>query len=343
MQYDKPYRSTQELIDILIHDHHLTIIDREKAEHILNFIPYYDLVNGYKDHFMDENDTFIDETSIEDLYAFHMFDRGFQNILFEFSVIIEDYFKNILAQTLAKNCGVAHMDYLSPQYYIPHKKALHRDALLKKLIRSAEEPQDNPSRFYAQNHNHIPPWILLKNVTFSNAINLYMLLKRDYKNEITNRLIPGNYPVDQKFPIALYALTVIRKFRNVIAHNLKFTTFNCQRYNNNLNKEVLKHFISPNLISPKDLHNKVIFGGIYGYIVLAFSLIPDRLTKLELIDKLAQYIVGNSTTRSNAEARQFWDNLARKYCMLTNIPHALIHYLFEYGHELVLDEDTYIL
>lgn len=54
--YDKPYKSIDELLDILATRHHLMIEDKDTAKNILKFVPYYDLINGYKDCFMDDAD-----------------------------------------------------------------------------------------------------------------------------------------------------------------------------------------------------------------------------------------------------------------------------------------------
>lgn len=333
-QYDKPYKTLDELILLLSTERNLVIPDTEKAKTILKFIPYYDLINGYKEHFMDENDKFESGTTLDFLYMFHTFDRGFQNILFEFSVIIEDYYKNILSQVLSKHFGVDEKEYLAPEHYLSRKGSISRKQLLEHLNGILAHPLENPTKYYKNHHNHIPPWILLKNVTFSNAINLFVILTREAKTDLVNELLPIDVPVDQKIPILRYTLTLIRKFRNIIAHNLKFTTFSCKQYANNLNKKALRLLIPETLLKNDELNKQTILYGIYGYITLSLSIIPDASTKLLLVNKLTEYVV-NRALQSNQNLSQTWYLLGQKYFLETNIPTNMIRRFPEYCRYLV--------
>ena len=44
------------------------------------------------------------------------------------------------------------------------------------------------TKHYKENHNHIPPWILFKNISFGDAINLFCVLNRQEKEPITDIL-----------------------------------------------------------------------------------------------------------------------------------------------------------
>lgn len=179
--YDKPYKTIDQLLDLLETNHNLTITNQESAKNILKFIPYYDLVNGYKEHFMNEEDKFETGLTLDTLYWFHTFDRGFQNVLFEFSVIIEDYYKNLLSQVLAKHFGVGEKEYLALENYVQRKGIIKREIILQELNNIVKHTNDNPTKYYKAKHNHIPPWILLKNTSFSTSINIFVLLTRNSK------------------------------------------------------------------------------------------------------------------------------------------------------------------
>lgn len=51
MDYDKPFKSFKELALCLQNEHGLMVDDVNQAAYILQFLPYYDLVNGYKEIF----------------------------------------------------------------------------------------------------------------------------------------------------------------------------------------------------------------------------------------------------------------------------------------------------
>lgn len=288
--YDKPFKTFDELLDVLSQRHNLKIQDSEIAKGIITFIPYYDLVNGYKEILMD-GEKFSDGIDAMTLFLFHVFDHDFQNALFAPSVSIENYFKNILAYVLAESFGVSIDEYLSYSHYLTRRRLgvnseVRRDKVIPKLKDIALHTPDNPTKFYRHHHNHIPPWILLKNVSFSQSVDLLRLLKRPEKSKVLDFMIPIHDSPVNRYPILLYTLTIVRRCRNTIAHNLKFTSFDCSRYINNLSKGCLRQLISPYLLSDEELNSYKYLNGIYGYIVLSLSLIPDKITKMLVVHRL---------------------------------------------------------
>ncbi len=63
MNYDKPFKTLDEQLNIL-RARGLEIYDEDKGKHILLTASYYDLINGYKDIFM-PNDQFKPGTTLE--------------------------------------------------------------------------------------------------------------------------------------------------------------------------------------------------------------------------------------------------------------------------------------
>lgn len=227
---DKPYKTVDELISLLI-ERGLYIGDKQFAKEALSSLSYYDLINGYKNFFM-RNDRFIKGTSIEELYDFRIFDLEMQNILIKYSMLVENRFKNILAQYLAKHCGVHQDEYLDNFHYAIGNKPKDKFDNTLKDIRDAYQKYmpdelhkiDQPTQHYVKRHNHIPPWILFKNVTFSSTIDLFSFLNGRAKQDISYELLGTRRPeIDYK--LALGCLYTVRKFRNSIAHNLNFIGF----------------------------------------------------------------------------------------------------------------------
>lgn len=291
MDFDKPFRTFEELAVLLRDEHGLAIGNIEETVQVLRFIPYYDLVNGYKDVLMD-GERFRYPFNITDLLLFHSFDRNFQSSLMSFSTTVEDYFKNVLAYVIAKNFSVSEEKYLDERHY--SRKHSHtgnnitRHDVLDRLRKICVQSMDDPTLYYRNHHNHIPPWILLKNASFSLATNLLVILPSAQKQEVVDIMLPGSKPWDLRYTVLLYSLTMIRKCRNIIAHNLKFSAFDSSKYMNSLNKQVLRSFISPNLLSTLEIRRGKYLTGIYGYIVLSLSLMPNGIFKAGLINRLAQ-------------------------------------------------------
>lgn len=334
---DKPFKTFRELVEYLQREHNLYVIDPAWAENALKLVPYYDLINGYKDIFM-INDKFQPPVNFEYLYLFHAFDRQIQNILFAFSNLIEDYFKNNLAYVLSRNFGVFEDDYLSKTNYVSSKGRITYAQVYKQIIAVYTDKLgnkkpitkiDEPTAHYVYTHNHIPPWILLKNVSFSNAINLFILLKPAQKEELVDMLITTHLTTDQKIQILQYTLTLVRKCRNTIAHNLKFISFDAQRYSGSLNHKSIKKFIPNNLLSWKDINNDVGIHDIYAYICFSMALIPNSIEKRILLENL--FIFLNSYTKDKNPIHQ---DVLDKYLHFTKIPNDIIARLYQYHAEV---------
>lgn len=334
---DKPFKTFRELVEHLQHEHDLSVMDPVWAENALRVIPYYDLINGYKDLFM-VNDKFHQPMNFEYLYLFHAFDRQLQNVLFAFSNLVEDYFKNNLAYILAKNFGVFQNEYLSKRNYLTSKGYITYEKTYKQIIstyidktgnKKAMDKIDEPTAHYAYKHNHIPPWILLKNVSFSNAINLFTLLRPVQKEELVNMIISAHLTTDQKIQILQYTLTLIRKCRNTIAHNLKFISFDCERYSSSLNHKSIKKFIPNELLSWQDIRNDVGIHDIYAYVCFSMALIPNSIEKRILLENLSIFL--NSYTKDKNPVHQ---DVLDKYLHFTKIPTNIITRLYQYHAEV---------
>lgn len=355
MKYDKPFKTFDELAHFLETEHGLPIMhgdaERKYIASALQAIPYYDLINGYKDFFM-ENDHFRSNVCFPALLLFYSFDRGFQNVIFPFSIMAEDYFKNILSYIMARDFGVSIEDYLNRKNYVTAFKNItyfqtyeHIRSIYEmkekdengtiihpvKYIQKNSKNIEEPTRHYIDNHNHVPPWILLKNVTFSNAINLFLLMKQQQWTEVADLMISAPIPADQKRQILIYALTLIRHFRNHMAHNLKFISFQEQKkFYHGLNRKMLSEWLPKELISESELKHGIGIFDIYAYLLFSMALIPDNPYKLLCVNRLLSYL----GTYSNSPESILWTTQYMQYTQATNIPHDFISRLTQYRNSI---------
>lgn len=269
--YDRPFITYDEQIEKLKDKYGLLIEDEDFARKALSTISYYDLINGYQECFK-PNGKYINGVSIEYLYNFHFFDKGFQNILIKHSLLIENIFKTKMSYIVAKNVGVDSEVYLNPRKYKEKNNSIKSSVVLKNIscvIQKELKYIDNPTRHYLKTKNHLPPWILFKNVNFSDVIDLYSILSTRDNYELTNEIIPTeNLPNDVKVQHLINSLTIIRKFRNKIAHNLKFITYDCPSYK--LNKKVIQ------VLSPSELVEKDdVVRGVYKFFLAIITFYND--------------------------------------------------------------------
>jgi len=232
IQPNKPFKSFDDQLDYLENHYKLYIEDKELAKNVLKTISYYDLINGYKELFVKDS-IFVKEVTFNTIYALSNLDKSFQAILLKFSVYVERKFKNILAHIIAREFTVFEKQYLLESNY---EKPIETKRIRKfyqtfQNIRDIYESNsvEMPTAHYLKKHNHIPPWILFKNVSFSSVIDLAFYLPKELKLELAKECIAAPIRDDYLLDFMSSSLRLVRMFRNVIAHNSKFINFNTGR------------------------------------------------------------------------------------------------------------------
>ena len=286
--YSKPFLTYEQQIDRLQNHYGLEIPDRDLAINLLKTISYYDLINGYKECFM-FNEKFQAGVNIIDLFIFKMFDKNIQNILFKYSVYVENTFKTKLAYMLAKNHGVHIDQYLDVNImsYPKYKKRLKKRNLTLDTIRNISNNynSDMPTLHYIENHNHVPPWILFKNTNFNDVIDLYSYLKFHDKLEIANDYLKSDKVSDHdKIELLKTTISIVRRFRNKIAHNAK--VFNHTTHLNKINISCIIKFLPPNYVHGNDLKNNYGINDLFSMINSLVLLLDNNFLVLSLIDEI---------------------------------------------------------
>ena len=96
----KSFKTIDEQIDIL-RDKGLTISNDDKTKEILLRENYF-FINGYR-HLLfkgPKENTFIDGSSFDELYALFCFDRNIRNVMFKYLLIVENNLKSIFSYHL---------------------------------------------------------------------------------------------------------------------------------------------------------------------------------------------------------------------------------------------------
>lgn len=301
--YDKPFKTYEEQIELL-RTRNLNISDPEFAMHALDTISYYDLINRYQRHFIPNGEYFIEGTTIEQLYSLSMFDRSIQTFILKYSMFIENIFKTKLAYTLSRDFGVDMTVYLAKSKYKESyqnpNNVLTFDMVQLECLKTRNDNKiaSNPTLYYREHHNHIPPWILLKNLSFSNSINLFKLLKNTQRDDVVNALLPDEtskiIPLNDKTNFIICALEAIRVFRNAAAHNLDFTALRTDE-TRKIPSRTLSRCLPGNFLIKKEnkkigKNEKVYLKGVYGVMLSMIVLLKtDYLKKQFIVDFLSVF------------------------------------------------------
>lgn len=277
---------------------------------ILSIFPYYDLVNGYKTCLM-INEKYIDCIDMDFLYKFHVYVNNIQNVFIKYIIYIETIYKTRLAYSLA-NCIGDHQDlYLNKNEY---SGSSMKNTLIDEILNTMYNTKDNPCKHY-RNKPNIPPWILLKNLSFSQSIGLSRYLTKDAKQDFFNNILILNSKIsfDQKTDLILSSIELIRTFRNKFVHNL-----NAIDYKHNIkyspSKDVIRKAINNlEILSKNDIKKKKIgFNDTYCLILCIYLYLQDSFLQKEFLFELIFNMLGY---KDNEKIKYF-----SYYCKSTNLP-----------------------
>lgn len=297
MAYDKPFLSYEEQLERLKNVYNLKVIGNSNVElMLLNTISYYDLINGYKDCFMKEN-KFKDNITLSNIFVFNTTDRRFQNILFMYSVYVENIFKTKMAYLIGKTRGVEGSQYLDINKYSssnPTRNKKLQDTI-KEMLLIHNKSKDDPTKYYRYKHNHIPPWILFKNTKFTTIIDLFSFLKKEEKLSIISEyeyFKTDKISDNDKIEMFKNMITIIRKFRNKIAHNYKIIGVTLEKTSLHLRNV---SYISPfKFLSTNDIKKRRGEKDLYAMIISLFFLLEPLFLKLFFSNELENFRFRNS-------------------------------------------------
>ncbi len=210
----KTFKTLEEQISIL-KAKGLIIDDIDKAEEILLRENYF-FVSGYRHLFLKsvESKRFLDNTNFREMYALFNFDRQIRNIIFKNILIIENNIKSVIAYNLSRSFGIKEKNYLNPKNFNrdPEKSRQVND-LIKKMKRQirVNGSQHAATSHYITNYGYIPPWIVVKVLSFGIVSELYSILKVENQKVVAS-VFGVNYQ-----DLMTY-LVILSNYRNLCAH-----------------------------------------------------------------------------------------------------------------------------
>lgn len=233
---DKPFKSIEEQI-ALLESRGMTTDDRTPS--ILLREGYYQVVNGYKDPFIDEeatrsagDDRYKEGTSFTDLYSLFRFDRDLRELTFHYLVRVEAVVRTIVSYTFAEaHPGID--DYLDSDNFATeeqysafgldkYRRNMH--ILQSTLFKKADSNERESIRHYRERYGGVPIWVLANDLTFGNVEHFFNLMKPEEQALFCRRVVEvtGRIGSDYGFfdtQEARVGLNLIVKMRNMCAHD----------------------------------------------------------------------------------------------------------------------------
>ena len=211
---NKTFKTLDEQVDIL-KNKGLVIDDVERAKEILLRENYF-FISGYRHLFFRSNESkkFIQNTNFREIYGLFNFDRQLRNIIFKNILIIENNIKSVISYNISRNYGITEKNYLNPKNFTREpSKTRQVNELLKKMKRQIRinGGQHEATSHYISNYGYIPPWIVVKVLSFGIVSELYGILKVDDQKNIAD-VFNINYQELMSY------LTILSNYRNLCAH-----------------------------------------------------------------------------------------------------------------------------
>ncbi len=283
MQYDKPFKTYDELID-LMESRNIEIKDRDFTRMVLSSLSYYTIINGYKNTFLaiPGSDHFVKGTTFENLYTLHIIDTSLNSIVLKYILFVERYLKTRISYLISQKYGVytdsSDMTNTNPADYLCQnnygRNARGRNNILKSIKGSLSSDRINTIvAHYASAKNHIPPWILSTNISLGMALKWYSILKPEDKEDICNQFLPTfSLSIEEKKEFLTAALNLLREFRNQIAHGNR--TFSIHNLPVLPKKSLLE--LSFQTINVSEYNSGFGKNDMFAVVLICFILIDDR-------------------------------------------------------------------
>lgn len=218
----KGYKSNEDLIEYLS-SKGVTISDKSDALKKVERYTYYSIVNTYKSIFKDEEGKYLDNVTFDEIYALFEFDKGLKNIILKYCLEIETVIKSIMANQISKVYGVK--EYLNTSNWDSSINDDIKEKLFNKIDNEIEKDYNTHTAVthYIDQYGFVPPFVLVKILTFGVASSYYGLLKQSDRQAIAKYFKISDKLLKQ----ILKNLTTIR---NVAAHSDRLYNYTSKFY-----------------------------------------------------------------------------------------------------------------
>ena len=283
---EKIFKSYDEQLEIL---RSRGLVVSDEAKNILKKENYYNVINGYKDLFIDTSipdETYKEDANFSEIFALYEFDRALRFIFLRRLLKIETHIKSIISYKFSEKYG--HDNYLKLDNFDPHNKQNKKLQNIMQVIStfqrsiSEQSGRHNAVTHYVTEHGYVPLWVLVNVLTFGNISKFYGVLKLQDRQAIAKE-----FRIQEN--VFKSYLKLISVFRNICAHDERL-------YNTKLGTlEIVSGPIHAQLGIPRDKNGKYIQGtnDVFALLICVKELLPDDSdevadTILEINEEIAK-------------------------------------------------------
>ena len=213
----KEYKTNEELIDYLILKG-VTVNNKKDAINKIEKYTYYGIVNSYKANFKDKDNNYKLNVSFDEIYALYEFDKNLRYIMLKCALEIELVIKSLIANTISDRYGL--QNYLDINNLDNNAKVEVKEKVIDKINDEIKRNYKVHSAIthYMDKYNYIPPFILVKVLSFGVVSSLYGLLEQSDRQQISKY-----FKISDK--LLKQILKNLTSIRNICAHNERLFCF----------------------------------------------------------------------------------------------------------------------
>lgn len=245
---------------------------------------YYNVINGYKELFLDtpatatHDESYKPGTTFDEVYALYIFDRELRNIYLKQLLKVENRFKTVISHEFSEKYG--HDNYLKIENF--NTASAGNISASVKLIGDIQQEiarQMNKHHqvvtHYMTEHGYIPLWVLVNVLTFGKIENFFKCLKPADKTIISKQF--GLQPDELAKFMHMLALA-----RNKCAHDERFFDI---RFRESIHTKSIKNFSLLGIVRASD--GSYTHGTNDAYaLAIMFALLLERSDLNEFISSM---------------------------------------------------------
>lgn len=213
----KKYKNKDELIELL-NSKGVVIEDKIKVLKVLEKYSYYSVINTYREKFMINNE-YIEGVSFDEIFSVYEFDKNLRYIFLKYCLEVEIIVKSYLSEIISSNYGL--FDYLKEENFDENvDKADVKEVIdmCNQEIDKQRKKNHDAVKHYLKIYGFIPPYLLIKIISFGELNRFYKILKQKERQAISKKFSLSDNALKQ-------ILTNLTLIRNICAHNERLYSF----------------------------------------------------------------------------------------------------------------------
>ncbi len=213
----KEYKSNEQLIEYLV-SKNVIVKDKQDAINKIEKYTYYSIVNSYKYNFKDRNGNYLPDVTFDEIYALYDFDKNLKYIILKYALEIETIIKSLMANQISKVYGL--QDYLNINNLDSKVNIKIKENLINRINDEIDHNYKVHSAIthYKDKYGYVPPFVLMKILTFGVASSYYGLLKQNDR-----QMIAKYFKISDK--LLKQILKNLTSIRNIAAHSDRLFCF----------------------------------------------------------------------------------------------------------------------